>query len=126
MWLPVLETLPAPAWFGSGSKLAYVLVVRLAGATLANVFLWWNTVLYPTYARAGERWGITPLGDQRIAGGLMLLEGSILTLAIIVWLFLRAFGEAGQRQELLERGLPVAAVHRAVRFGRGEKLSDLH
>ena len=28
MWLPVLETLPAPEWFGTGAKLGYIAVVR--------------------------------------------------------------------------------------------------
>ena len=31
LWLPVLETLPAPEWFGTGAKLGYIVGVRLVG-----------------------------------------------------------------------------------------------
>jgi cytochrome c oxidase assembly factor CtaG len=39
MWAPVLETLPAPEWFGTGWKLAYIAVVRLLETILGNVFI---------------------------------------------------------------------------------------
>ena len=29
MWAPVVEVLPGPAWFGTGTKLGYIVVVRL-------------------------------------------------------------------------------------------------
>ena len=40
LWLPVLETLPAPEWFGTGAKLAYIVGVRLVATVLGNVFIW--------------------------------------------------------------------------------------
>ena len=40
MWLPVLETLPAPEWFGTGAKLAYIAGVRVVETVLGNVFVW--------------------------------------------------------------------------------------
>lgn len=123
MWAAVLETLPAPEWFGTGAKLGYVLAVRLLGTALANVFLWSGTVLYGTYAEPPERFGISPLRDQGLAGTVMMLEGSIVTIAVLAWLFLRLAGEGELRQELLERGLDPRAVRRAVRYRRGEELS---
>lgn len=116
MWMPVLETLPAPAWFGSGAKLAYVVVVRLISTLLANVFLWSGTVFYDPYAEVG-------LSDQAAAGAIMLVEGSLITFAAFAWLFLRMFGEGERRQELLERGLDPRSVDRAVRYGRADELS---
>ena len=68
MWLPVLETLPAPEWFGTGAKLAYIAVVRLVETVLGNVFVWSGAVFYAVYARGEELWGISPLGDQGLAG----------------------------------------------------------
>ena len=123
MWAPVFEVLPAPAWFGSGAKLAYIVVVRLVGTALANVFLWAESVFYETYERAGGHWGVSPLADQGIAGGVMMVEGSLVTIAAFAWLFLRMAGEGELRQELLERGLDPRAVNRAVRYGRGRELS---
>lgn len=115
MWAPVLETLPAPAWFGSGAKLGYIVVVRLASTLLANVFLWAGAVFYEPYAGAGR-------GDQAAAGAVMLVEGSVVTIAAFAWLFLRLFAEGERRQELIERGLDPRAVERAVRYGRAEEL----
>ena len=40
LWLPVLETLPAPEWFGTGAKLAYIVGVRLVATVIGNVFIW--------------------------------------------------------------------------------------
>jgi cytochrome c oxidase assembly factor CtaG len=118
MWAPVLETLPAPEWFGSGAKMGYVAVVRLYETAVANVFLWAGAVLYPYYERGEELWGVSPEGDQALAGSVMMVVGSLVTIAALAWLFLRLAREGELRQELLERGLDSRAVKRAVRYGR--------
>ena len=124
MWSPVVETLPAPEWFGTGFKLGYIASVRVFDTALGNVFLWSGTVFYPFYEHPTERWGISPLHDQALAGTVMMLESSIVTLAALAWLFLRLAAEGELRQELLERGLDPRAVRRAVRYGRGQELSQ--
>jgi cytochrome c oxidase assembly factor CtaG len=124
MWAPVVETLPGPEWFGTGFKLGYIAVVRLWETVLGNVFLWSGTVFYPFYVHEHPRWGISALHDQVLAGTVMMIEGSIVTLAALAWLFLRLAAEGELRQELLERGLDPRAVQRAVRYGRGQELSD--
>ena len=116
MWTPVLETLPAPAWFGSAAKLAYIVVVRLVSTLIANVFLWSGDVFYSPYAGVG-------LSDQATAGAILLVEGSLVTFAAFAWLFLRLFAEGERRQELLEQGTDPRTVERAVRFGRADDLS---
>ena len=103
--------------------MGYVVVVRMVGTVLANVFLWSGTVFYPYYERAGNDWGISPLADQGIAGSIMMIEGSLVTIAALAWLFLRMAREGELRQELLERGLDPRAVHRAVRYGRADDLA---
>jgi putative membrane protein len=123
MWMPVVETLPAPEWFGTGAKLVYIVAVRLFETVLGNVFLWSGTVFYPFYEHR-EAWGITPLHDQGLAGAVMMIEGSLVTLAAIAWLFLRMASEGELRQELLERGLDPRVVKRAVRYGRAHELAE--
>ena len=83
VWLPVLETLPAPEWFGTGPKLAYIAVVRLVETVLGNVFVWSGAVFYGVYARGDELWGISPLQDQGLAGAVMMIEGSLITIAAL-------------------------------------------
>ena len=123
MWLPVLETLPAPEWFGTGAKLGYIAAVRLVETVLGNVFFWAGSVFYSVYEHQNRLWGFSPLADQGIAGAVMMIEGSIVTLVAIAWLFLRMASEGELRQQLLERGLDARTVKRAVRYGRAEELT---
>jgi putative membrane protein len=122
MWAPVIETLPAPVWFGTGWKLGYIVVVRLLETVLGNVFFWAGEPLYETYERAERLWGVSPLADQGIAGGIMMIEGSLVTIGALAWLFLKLAAEGELRQQLLEEGLDPRAVQRAVRYGRAEEL----
>ena len=129
MWMALLGPLPRPAWFGNFAKLAYIIAVRLLGTILANVLMWANAA-YPDYA-AGERfWDIPPGTDQRIGAGIMMVEGSIITLCLFAWLFIRAGREGEERQELLDlaqaRGyeLDEQRAARAVSAGRGAELRE--
>jgi putative membrane protein len=118
MWAVVVEPLPGPAWFGSGAKAAYVLVVRTLSAVLATIFIWAGQPLYPHYA-AGERiWGISPGTDQVIGGAIMFIEGATVTVLVFVWLFLRWLREAELEQALLDTGHGSREAGRAARFGR--------
>ena len=122
-WAAVLEPLPGPAWFGSGAKLLYIVVARVVGMVLANVMLWSSGVFYSTYDHAA-RWGITPQSDQGIAGSVMMIVDSIVTISAIAWLFLKLAGESELRQRLIEEGHDPAIATRAVRYGRGEELAS--
>jgi putative membrane protein len=118
MWSAVIEPIPGPVWFGNGLKAGYVLVVRTFSAVLATIFLWAGSPLYPGYG-AGERaWGISPLTDQQIGGGIMLIEGAIVTLLVFAWLFMRWAREAELRQSLLDAGADPRVATRAARYGR--------
>ena len=45
----MLETLPAPEWFGTGAKLAYIVGVRLVATLIGNVFIWGGSPFYDMY-----------------------------------------------------------------------------
>jgi putative membrane protein len=122
LWLPVLETLPAPEWFGSGAKLGYIVVVRLYATVLGNVFIWAGSPFYGVYDTVSHYLGLSPHADQSLAGSLMMLEGSIVTIVAIAWLFLRMAQEGEARQELIERGVDPRLVRRAVRYRRWHEL----
>ncbi len=122
LWLPVLETLPAPEWFGTGAKLGYIVGVRLVGTVLGNVLIWGDGPFYDVYADGGEYLGLSPSADQSLAGSLMMLEGSLVTIVAIAWLFLRMAQEGEVRQRLLESGHDPRAVRRAVRYRRWREL----
>jgi putative membrane protein len=128
MWMCLFGPLPTPSWFGNLGKLVYIVAVRLAGTVLGNVFLWSGTVFYPFYRASDARFHISPIADQNLAGAIMMIEGSILTLGLFCWLFLRTAREGEERQDLLDlartRGLELteARAARAVSAGRGAEL----
>jgi putative membrane protein len=128
MWMCLFGPLPMPSWFGNFAKLVYIVAVRLAGTILGNVFLWSGTVFYPYYIHGDATYHISPLADQNIAGALMMVEESLLTIGLFCWLFLKTAREGEERQELLDyahaNGLELtdARAARAVSAGRGEEL----
>jgi len=113
MWAAVVEVLPGPEWFGTAAKFGYVIAVRLIETVLGNVFIWSGTPIYHSYDDAA---------DQGWAGTIMMVEGSLVTIGALAWLFLKLAQEGELRQRLLEQGLDPRAVDRAVRYGRGEEL----
>ena len=114
--------------FTNIAKLGYIIAVRLLGTLLGNIFIWSGSVFYGFY-RAGEaRHGLGALDDQSVAGAVMMIEQSILTLCLFGWLFMRAAAEGEEKQELLEfaaaRGVPLSEKRaaRAVAAGRSAEL----
>jgi putative membrane protein len=128
MWMCLFGPLPMPAWFGNLGKLLYIVAVRLTGSILGNIFVWSGTVFYPFYRHGDAVHHISPLADQSVAGAIMMVEESILTLCLFCWLFLRTAREGEERQDLLDfartRGLELseARAARAVAAGRGADL----
>jgi len=128
MWMPLFGPLPKPQWFGNLAKLGYIVAVRLAGALLGNIFIWSGTAFYSYYQRGEAYWGISALKDQGIAGSVMMIEGSFLTIGLFAWLFLKSAKEGEERQELVDfasaHGLELSEERagRAVAAGRGGEL----
>ncbi len=128
MWMPLFGPLPKPAWFGNFAKLGYIVAVRLFGTLLGNVFIWSGTVFYGFYHAGEAKHGLGALGDQSIAGAVMMIEQSILTICLFGWLFLRAAAEGEEKQELIEfaaaRGVELdeRRAARAVTAGRADEL----
>ena len=116
VWLPLFGPLPQPAWFGNLGKLVFIIGVRLTGAVLANVLLWADEPLYDVYTVSDR------LADQQLAAGLMMVEGSLLTLVLFGWLFLRAASESEEAQRLVELGAEPGRAARAAAAGRGAEL----
>ncbi|MDQ3768965.1 MAG: cytochrome c oxidase assembly protein [Actinomycetota bacterium] len=128
MWLALIGPLPSPAWFGNTAKLVYIVGVRLLGAVVANAFVWAESDLYPAYAPGRAEWGLSASTDQVVAGSIMMVEGSILTICLFAWLFLRSAREGEERQALLDladdRGVALSErrAARAVAAGQGDRL----
>ncbi|MES1246369.1 MAG: cytochrome c oxidase assembly protein [Actinomycetota bacterium] len=75
LWSALLGVLPAPRWFRTPHRLAFVGVMWLVSLSLSQVFLWSTRPYY-----------YGSVADQRVGGGIMLLEGSAVMLGVLVWL----------------------------------------
>ncbi len=130
VWMALLGPLPKPSWFGNGARLAFIIAVRLVGTVLANILIFGGTVFYPYYRPGDALWHISSLADQVAAGGLMMVEESLLTIGLFCWLFLRVANENEERQALLDyagqHGLELdeRRAGRAVAAGRGDELLE--
>jgi putative membrane protein len=130
VWMALLGPLPKPAWFSNGARLLYIVAVRLVGAVLGNVLVFGGTVFYPYYRPGDAHWHISQLADQVAAGGLMMVEESLLTIGLFCWLFLRVANQNEERQALLDyadqHGLSLdeSRAQRAVAAGRGQELME--
>jgi cytochrome c oxidase assembly factor CtaG len=128
MWMPLFGPLPKPGWFGNAAMAVYVVVVRLAGAVLANVLAWSGSPLYDAYAPGEAEHGISPLADQGAAGMVMMVESGAVTLGVLAWIFFRWAREDSERQRLLDLAeregaeLDEARAGRAAAAGQGARL----
>jgi cytochrome c oxidase assembly factor CtaG len=102
-----------------------VVVVRFAGAILANALIWAQTVFYPVYRATDGHRGLNPLSDQNVAGGIMMVEQVVLTTAVLAWLFVRFARQDEERQQLVDlasaRGIQLSDARAAV-AGAGVRL----
>jgi putative membrane protein len=124
MWAAVVEPLPGPEWFTGGWKAIYTLVVRAAGAILANILIWSTHPLYSYYVIRDHGSVAAALSDQRAAGAIMFSEGAIVTALAFAWLFLRFTRETEIRQRLIDQDMDPIAASRAARYGRSARVRE--
>jgi putative membrane protein len=96
LWGVLLGLVAVPGWYRAAARVATLAFVWLAGSILANVLLWAGHSFYTPYRRAPRLWGLSPVADQRLGGGLMMLEMSIVVVVVGVLLGVRWF-EEGER-----------------------------
>jgi putative membrane protein len=130
LWLALIGPLPKPAWFTGWGELGYVVGVRFIGAVLANVLIWGQTIFYPVYRSSDAARGLSPLSDQNLAGGVMMVEQILLTTILLGWLFHRFAIREEERQSLLDlasdRGIELSdeRAARAAAAGAAARLRD--
>lgn len=86
---------------GADRPVALLLVFASAvqGSALGAVLLFASTPLYAVHGRGAQLWGVSPLQDQQLAGGLMWLPPTLLYLVTMGWLLVRWFAEMERQPE---------------------------
>ena len=126
MWMPVVERVPAPDWFGTGWKGSYMTGVWTVGLIIANIYWFSGTAFYESHAAAATAWGISALQDQANAGTVMMLSHCMLAFGAVTVLFFRQAQEGELRQKLVEAGLDSERVNQALRRGQAKALAAAH
>jgi len=128
LWLALIGPLPKPRWFSGWGQLGYVALVRIVGSLLGNAMIWAQDLFYPIYRSTDAARHLSAVADQNIAGGLMMVEQMLLTLALAGLMFYRLAMRDEQRQELVElagdRGVRLSdeRARRAAAAGAAERL----
>lgn len=128
LWLGLLGPLPKPAWFNGWGRLGYVVAMRFAGAILANILIWAQTVIYPIYTATDAAHNLKAISDQNLAGGLMMVEEVIFTTLLLGWVFYGFVREDEDRQQLLDlaatRGVELSDERAARAAASGEPATE--
>lgn len=101
MWWPILSSVPELPRLSYPLRMGYLFLQSLVPSVMASFVTFSDRVVYQAYAEAPRIWGISAMGDQQIAGGIMKLLGSG-----ILWVFIAViFFKWWEREEAEARGL---------------------
>jgi cytochrome c oxidase assembly factor CtaG len=96
VWWPAIEPnrrpMPGELW-----KAGYILGARVLAMFVGMGLLISRSPAYEYYAERGRTHGLTPLSDQQLAGGLMLMVDIVVMVTALAYFFLRA-GQAEDRR----------------------------
>jgi putative membrane protein len=113
-WWHLISPIRSRMRLGGLAPIAYMASTKLLVGALGVGLTFYPKLLYSPYDVGGQRWGMTPLNDQHVAGAIMGLEQSLVMGIGLAWLFARMLGEADRADEREER---YEEAHAAARVG---------
>jgi putative membrane protein len=104
LWWPVLDGDPVPtSRLGGLARLVYLLVAMAPMALIGAYLDRDPTLVYAPYGPAARALGVSPLTDQAQAGAIMWVGGSLVMMAVALWMALATMVAEERRQQHLER-----------------------
>jgi cytochrome c oxidase assembly factor CtaG len=91
LWWPVFKQ--APSHLSAGAKSAYLFAAFVLASPLGLLLALLPNPLYDFYEEAPRIWGLSPLGDQQLAGVLMSVSEAIVFFAAFLVFFTRFMQE---------------------------------
>ena len=98
-WWPVLGE---PRRLEALGTVGYLGVAFIAAPWLSLAYLFASKPFYPFYAAAPRLWGLSPIGDQNLAGILMNAEQTSIIAIAFAWALLRVLAEEEERQRRVD------------------------
>jgi putative membrane protein len=97
LWAQVIDSPPLRSRLTQFQRIVYIVAASIVGWLIALVLIFSTSPLYPLYAHMHHRpGGISALVDQQLAGGMMLLPGS---LAMTIYVFVQIYRWLGADDE---------------------------
>jgi putative membrane protein len=87
LWWPVVHA--PPHNLHDGARALYLFAAFVLASPLGLLFALLPSALYETYKAAPRVWGLTPLGDQQIAGLTMATEQAVVFFVVCAFFFTR-------------------------------------
>ncbi len=103
MWWPVLSNVLELPRLGPPLQMSYLFVQSLLPTVVAAFVTFADGAVYSFYEKAPRMWGLSPVEDQQIAGGVMKLMGSL-----ILWGFIAAIFFQWYAREQAEEHSPAS------------------
>jgi len=98
MWWPILSPVRELPPLSYPVQMIYLFGQSLLPSVLAAFVTFADRVVYTAYAEAPRLWGMSPIEDQQVAGGLMKVIGALILWSFIAFAFFRWY-EKEQRME---------------------------
>jgi cytochrome c oxidase assembly factor CtaG len=100
LWAQVLDSPPLRRRLNNIQRVYYIVAASVVGWVISLVLIFASTPLYPFYAHALNRpGGISAIADQQLAGGIMLVPGSLaMTLYVFAQIYIWLGAEAEPRK----------------------------
>jgi cytochrome c oxidase assembly factor CtaG len=102
-WWHLLSPIRSRLRLGGLGPILYMASTKVLVGFLGVLLAFAPDLLYGFYDAGGERWGLTPLEDQQVAGLLMALEQSIVMGIALAYLFFRMLAESEAEDQRSER-----------------------
>jgi cytochrome c oxidase assembly factor CtaG len=90
LWWPVVH--PATWRLGDGARAAYLFAAFVSASPLGLLLALLPSAVYSFYEHAPRLWGLSPLGDQQLAGATMAGEQAVVFFFACLFFFLRFVG----------------------------------
>ncbi len=93
-WWHLISPIRSRLRLGGMAPIGYMVSTKLLVGALGVALAFLPQLLYAPYAINGERWGLSPLDDQHVAGLIMGLEQSLVMGIGLAYLFARMLKES--------------------------------